>query len=96
VASFPLQGQPNEAYVVLLDLIEQSTVIPSLGVTLDITDQFSWFSFVSPGFCGVTDNQGAATAATLIPNDPFFAVGRSRCRRSPATARRIAFRTSCG
>jgi len=73
VASFPLQGQPNEAYIVLLDLIEQSTVIPSLGVTLDITDQFSWFSFVSPGFCGVTDNQGAATAATLIPNDPFFA-----------------------
>jgi hypothetical protein len=71
VATFPLQGQPNEAYVVLLDLIEQSTLIPSLGVTLDITDEFAWFSFVSPGFAGVTATR-CRHAATLIPNDPFL------------------------
>ncbi|HZN37951.1 MAG TPA: hypothetical protein VFD82_04065, partial [Planctomycetota bacterium] len=73
VVSFPLLGQPNEAYIVLLDLIEQSTPIPALGVTLDITDQFAWFSFNAPSFLGVTDNGGAATASVVIPNDPFFA-----------------------
>ncbi|HEX6812696.1 MAG TPA: kelch repeat-containing protein [Planctomycetota bacterium] len=72
VVSFPLQGQPNEGYVVLLDLIEQSTPVPALGVTLDITDQFAWFSLNAPTFAGVTDNNGAATATALVPNIPFF------------------------
>jgi hypothetical protein len=71
--SFPLQGLPTEAYVVLLDIVEQPTTLPALGVTLDITDQFAWFSFSAPTFAGVTSATGAATATVGIPNDPFFA-----------------------
>ena len=74
VTTFPLQGQPNEAYVVLLDLIEVPTPVPSLGVTLDITTQFAWFSLSWPTFAGVTDNTGAATASLFLPNDPFFSL----------------------
>ncbi|MFN8826251.1 MAG: Kelch repeat-containing protein [Planctomycetota bacterium] len=70
--TLPLQGQPNEAYVVVLDIVEQSTLIPSLGVTLDITDQLAWLSYSVPSFVGVTNGTGSATPTVGIPNDPFF------------------------
>ncbi len=72
LASFPLQGQPNEPYVVLFDLIEQSTPIPALGITLDITDAFAWFSYGAPTFYGNLNGSGAGAANVFIPNDPFF------------------------
>jgi len=70
--TFPLHGAPNEAYVVLFDLIEQATPIPGLGITLDITDQLAWLCFSLPTFSGVTDASGNATATLSFPNDPFF------------------------
>lgn len=70
--SFPVAGQPNEPYVVLLDLIEQVTPLPALGITLAITDQFAWFSFSVPTFAGMTNASGAAAASAVLPNDPGF------------------------
>ena len=71
--NFDLQGNPNEPYVIVLDLIEQTTPIPALGVTLAITDQFAWFSFQVPGFFGTTDASGDAAASFPLPADPAFA-----------------------
>ena len=68
--SFPLHGQRSEPYVVLLDLAEQPTVIPQLGLTLAISDRFAWFSFTVPSFAGLTDANGNATASFVLPNDP--------------------------
>lgn len=68
--SFPVRGLANEPYVVLLDLIEQPTVIPALGITLAITDQFAWFSYNAPTFFGMTNATGNATAQATMPNDP--------------------------
>lgn len=73
LTTFPLKGQPNEAYAVLLDIVEQPTLIPSLGLTLDITDQFAWFTFAAPTWYGLTNGTGDATAQIVIPNDPWFA-----------------------
>lgn len=73
LATFPVSGQPNEPYVVLLDLIEQSTPIPALGITLDITDTWAGFSFSFPTFYGMTNGTGAATAILPVPNDPSLA-----------------------
>lgn len=71
-ATFAMHGQPNEAYVLLFDIIEQPTPIAPLGITLDITDQFAWLCFALPSFTGVTNASGNATATVGIPNDPFF------------------------
>ena len=48
-----VQGQPVEPYIILFDFIEQQTVIPALGITLEITDTWVGASFVLPGFCGM-------------------------------------------
>ncbi len=73
LASFPVKGLPNEPYVVLFDLIEQQTFIPALNITLDITDQFAWFSYAAPTFFGTTNGTGNAAAQVVLPNDPWFA-----------------------
>lgn len=73
LATFPVHGQPNEPFVVLLDLIEQQTPIPALGITLDITDTWAGFSFSFPTFAGTTSGTGAATAILPVPNDPTLA-----------------------
>jgi hypothetical protein len=70
--SFQVKGQPTEAYVVLLSLLEAVTPVPTLGVTLDINDALVGLSYSLPGFVGFTNATGDATAATIIPNDPFF------------------------
>ena len=44
----PIHGNPNEPYALLLDIIEQQTLLPQLGVTLDITDQFAWLLAFQP------------------------------------------------
>jgi hypothetical protein len=71
--SFPLKGLPNEPYYLLLDIVEQPTTLPALGITLAITDQFAWFTFAAPGFVGMTNATGDAIPQTGIPNDPWFA-----------------------
>lgn len=68
----PIQGQPNEPYWLLFDLIEQQTTLPALGITLDITDQLAALTFNLPTFVGGTDANGDATASVVIPNDPAF------------------------
>ncbi len=71
--SFPIKGNPNEPYFLLIDIVEQQTTLPSLGVTLDITDQFAWLTFAAPGWVGVCNGTGNAAPQIVIPNDPFFA-----------------------
>jgi hypothetical protein len=73
ITTFPLRGQPNEPYYLLLDIVEQPTTLPALGITLGITDQFAWFTFAAPTFVGMTNGSGDATPMVAIPNDPWFA-----------------------
>jgi hypothetical protein len=73
VTTFPVQGQPNEPYIIVLSLFEVSTPVPSLGITLDISDAFIGLSYSLPGFLGLTNATGGATGTVVIPNDPFFA-----------------------
>jgi hypothetical protein len=68
----PIHGNPNEPYALLLDIIEQQTLLPQLGVTLDITDQFAWLTAITPSYLGVTDGAGNAIATTVLPNDPVL------------------------
>ena len=68
--SCPLQGAPNEPYILLVDLIEFPTFVPQLGVQLDITTQFAWSSFNTPGFVGTMDGAGQADATVAMPADP--------------------------
>ncbi|MDO8348873.1 MAG: kelch repeat-containing protein [Planctomycetota bacterium] len=69
-ASFQLQGNPNETYVIVFCFWEGTTTIPALGVTLDIPDTFAGASYALPGFFGNTNGSGAATASIAVPNDP--------------------------
>ncbi|MBP8301989.1 MAG: hypothetical protein KA020_16595 [Planctomycetes bacterium] len=64
------RGNANEPYVFLFDFQEQSTPIPALGITLDITDTFAGNSFTLPGFFGYMNGTGVASASLLLPNDP--------------------------
>ncbi|MGC3970452.1 MAG: kelch repeat-containing protein [Pirellulales bacterium] len=73
VVNFPIHGQPNETYALLLDIVEVPTPLPQLGVTLDITDQFAWLTYGAPGWLGLTNANGDANPSIVIPNDPFFA-----------------------
>jgi hypothetical protein len=66
----PIHGMPNEPYALLVDVIEQQTTLPALGVTLDITDQLVSLSVDLPGFFGFTDAFGNATPTAVIPNIP--------------------------
>lgn len=66
----PIQGEPNEPYILLVDLIEFPTFVPQLGVQLDITTQFAWSSFNTPGFVGTMDSSGAADPSVGMPADP--------------------------
>ncbi|MCK5944523.1 MAG: hypothetical protein KAI24_21220, partial [Planctomycetes bacterium] len=54
----------------LVDLIEFPTFLPQLGVQLDITDQFAWLTYNTPGFLGTTDGNGRATPTVTMPNNP--------------------------
>jgi len=65
-----LSGAPNEPYALLLDLIEFPTFLPALGVQIDITDQYAWISYNTPGFVGTLDGSGAAAPSVTMPNDP--------------------------
>ena len=67
---FTIQGEPLEPYALLLDLAEQPTTLPALGVTLEISDRFAWLTFAVPGWFGTTDGQGRATPGLAMPNDP--------------------------
>lgn len=68
-----VQGSAGSFYVVLFDVMEQSTSLPALGVTLDIRPIFSGVSFSLPGFSGLIGSNGTATASVGIPNDPNLA-----------------------
>lgn len=70
--SLPIVGQPNELYALLFDVQETPTTLPHLGITLEITDQFAWFTQSAPGFLGFTDANGEATPALLVPNLPVL------------------------
>ncbi len=65
-----LSGAPNEPYALLLDLIEFPTFLPALGVQIDITDQFAWITYNTPGYVGLLDGNGDAAPSVTMPNDP--------------------------
>lgn len=73
LTTFPLVGQPNEPYALVFDIVEQPTFLPHLGITLDITDQFAWFTFSTPTWAGVTSSTGGATIQLNVPNEPRVA-----------------------
>lgn len=68
----PIQGEPNEPYALLFDLVEFPTFLPQLGVQLDITDQFAWVTYNTPGFVGTLDSNGEAAPSLVIPNEPWL------------------------
>tara|TARA_R110002096_G_scaffold66653_3_gene162087 strand:- start:4574 stop:6085 length:1512 start_codon:yes stop_codon:yes gene_type:complete len=68
----PIHGEPNEPYALLVDTIEQTTTLPGLGVTLDITDQLVVLTCSLPGFLGLTDANGAAAPSVQLPNMPVL------------------------
>lgn len=69
--TLPLQGQANEAYLVLFDTVEVSTPIPALGITIDLAGTYASYSFVFPTFVGTTNAAGAASVSITVPNDPL-------------------------
>lgn len=71
-STFPIVGQPSEAYALLIDIAETPTAIPSLGITLDISDQFAWFTYSAPTWAGVTNATGNATPNVFIPDWPWL------------------------
>jgi len=68
----PIHGMPNEPYALVLDLIEQPTTLPALGITLEITDSLAALTFSLPGFVGATDGNGDATPTVVVPNLPVL------------------------
>jgi hypothetical protein len=72
VLQCPIHGFPNEPYALVLDLIEQQTTLPALGITLEITDSLAALTFSIPGFVGATDGNGDATPTVVIPNLPVL------------------------
>ena len=68
----PIHGLPNEPYALLLDVLEQSTPVPALGITLDITPQLIWLATALPGFFGTTYANGNATPTVVLPNLPML------------------------
>lgn len=66
-------GNPSEFYCILFDWLEQTTQVPALGLTLAIREIYAGTSFALPGFSGLTNGQGTASASVGIPNDPALA-----------------------
>jgi hypothetical protein len=71
--SFDLRGPANDQYLVLLSLIEATTPVPAIGLTLDISDNWAGPSLDIPGFLSQLDANGEGTATSPIPNDPSLA-----------------------
>ena len=66
----PIEGEPNAPFALLFDLIEIPTFVPALGVQLDISTQFAWWTANTPGFVGTLDGAGTATPTVTVPADP--------------------------
>ncbi|MCC6784213.1 MAG: hypothetical protein IT457_15330 [Planctomycetes bacterium] len=69
-ASFTLRGTANTPYLLLFSGVEAPTPFPALGITLDITDDLASICVSLPGFLGLLNGSGSATASLQIPNDP--------------------------
>ena len=69
---FQIGGAPNSPYLLLFAFSEQSTPLPSLGITLGIPDTFVGSAVSVPGFLGLTNGSGAATASLPLPPDPLL------------------------
>lgn len=74
-ATWNLSGPAGAAYILLFHVIEQSTPVPALGITLDIPTDFVDASISIPGFTGSLSGAGVASATVALPNDPSFANG---------------------
>jgi len=70
--TMPLKGRPFDPYVLLVDLIEVPTFLPQFGVQIDISTQFVWTSFNTPGMVGSLDFAGEATPILSMPADPVL------------------------
>ncbi|MGE3175379.1 MAG: Kelch repeat-containing protein [Planctomycetota bacterium] len=72
VSTFDLEGPPGTLYALLFALNEQSTPIPSFGITLDIPLTFVDISLAIPGFVSTLSPAGLASPAVPLPADPAF------------------------
>jgi hypothetical protein len=70
IAAFPIAGTAGDQYFLLMSGIEQTTPVPSLGITLGITTDLIDACANTPTFLGTLDGTGRATAAFQIPNIP--------------------------
>ncbi len=70
--TFQLSGAPGSLYALLFALNEQTTPVPSLGITLDIPDMFAGSSLTIPGFAGALSGNGTAAATVQAPNEPWL------------------------
>jgi hypothetical protein len=68
LTTFPIGGQPNEPYLLIVDILEQSTYVPAIDATLDITPQFAGLTFAFPGWAGNTNGAGAAVPTIQFPD----------------------------
>jgi hypothetical protein len=67
-----VRATANTPYLMLFAFNEQQTPLPTLGITLDIPDTFVGVAVTVPGFLGVTDGAGRASAGLTLPADPIF------------------------
>ncbi len=70
---FPLQGSSNAPYLLLMSTVEQSTPLPGLGITLDISDDLVDLCINLPGFLGMLDGAGRGTPSLALPDIPALA-----------------------
>ena len=73
-ATWSLSGPVGSPYILLFHVIEQSTPIPTLGITLAIPPDFVDTSLAIPGFTGTLNGAGLASVTIPLPSDLEFAV----------------------
>ncbi|MFO1054534.1 MAG: kelch repeat-containing protein [Planctomycetota bacterium] len=69
-STFSIHGAANAPYLLLFSGNEQQTPLPSLGITLDIPDVMVGVCVNLPGFLGVTNGSGNASATLALPDIP--------------------------
>lgn len=73
VTTFTIQGQPNEPYYFIFDIIEVPTPLSApYNVTLDVGLDLLDFTFAIPGWIGTLNASGVASPLIPIPGDLFF------------------------
>lgn len=72
-ATWTFNGPANSLYVLLFHIVEQTTPVPALGITLGIPVDWADASLTLPGFAGTLNNLGTASTTIPLPADLAFA-----------------------